>query len=69
MCVYGCDCVFVCVCVCVCLCVCVCVCVCVSVWVKRARGSLDGWCMFVWCGRGVNYAGWDGSTCMWVRHF
>ena len=55
--------------------VCVCVCVCVSgggvcsVWVRRARGSLDGWCMFVWCGWGVNYAGWDGSTCMWVGHF
>ena len=45
------------------------VCVCVSAWVRRAQGSLDGWCMFVWCGRGVNYAGWDGCTCMWVRHF
>jgi len=45
------------------------VCVFVSAWVRRAQGSLDGWCMFVWCGRGVNYAGWDGSTCMWVRHF
>ena len=25
---------------------------------------IDRWCMFVWCGRGANYAGWDGSTCM-----
>ena len=31
------------------MCVYVCVCVCVSVWVRRAQGSLDGWCMFVWC--------------------
>ena len=38
----------------------------VIAWVRRAWGSLDGWCMFVWCGRGVNYVGWDGS--MWVRH-
>ena len=47
----------------------VCVCVGVSGWVRRARGSLDGWCMLVWCGWGVNYVGWDGSTCMWVGHF
>ena len=43
-----------------------CVWVCMSAWVRRARDSLDGWCMF--CG-GVNYASWDGSTYMWVRHF
>ena len=43
-------------------------CVCVCAWV-RARRSLDGWCMFVWCEPRVSYAGWDGSTCMWVRHF
>ena len=42
---------------------CVCVCVCVGVWVRRARGSLDGWCMFVWSVRGVNYADWNGCTC------
>ena len=56
-------------CVCMGVIVCVCVCVCVCVWVRRARGSLDGWCMLVWCGWGVNYAGWDGSTCMWVGQF
>ena len=44
----------------------VCVCVCVSGWVRRARGSLDGWCMFVWCGWGVNYVGWmDLNVCGW----
>ena len=49
-----------------------CVCVCVGGWVgvgviafvRRARDSLDGWCMFVWFGRVVNYVGWDGSTSM-----
>ena len=42
------------------MCVCVCVCVGVIVCVKgcgcdcvRAWGSLDGWCIFVWCGRGL----------------
>ena len=45
------------------------VCVCVSAWVRRARGILDGLCIFVMCGWVVNYVGWDGSKCMWVGHF
>ena len=42
---------------CVCVHVCVCVGVCVIAFMKRAQGSLDEWCMFVWCGRAVNYVG------------
>ena len=78
MCGCGCDCVGVIVWMCVgviawarkavCGCDCVDMCegVVVIVWVRRGRGSLDGWCMLVWCGRGVNYVGWNGT--MWMRH-
>ena len=38
----------------------------VIVWVRRGQGSLDGCCMFVRCGQGVNYVGWNGT--MWMRH-
>ena len=58
--VYGWDSLDCCLKVCTCVCrgrgeegECVCVCVCVSAWVRRVRGSLDGWCMFVWCGQGL----------------
>ena len=47
-------------CGCDCVCVCACICVCVGVGViafMRAQGSLDEWCMFVWCGWVDNYVG------------
>ena len=52
-----------------CVCMGAIVCVGVSVWVRRARGSLDGWCMFVWCGQGVSYAGWDWIYMYVGEHF